>query len=72
VQKEYTANHFTYAELEENEVDLVKLRNWLERIAGRDVFGADGKPAAEKALAECEQSLEAYAARVFAEEAEGH
>src|ERR1700678_2831380 len=72
VQKEYTANHFTYAELEENEVDLVKLRNWLERIAGRDVFGADGKPAAEKALTECEQSLEAYAARVFAEEAEGH
>ena len=72
VQKEYTANHFTYAELEENEVDLVKLKNWLERIAGRDAFGADGRPAADKALAECEQSLEAYAARVFAEEAEGH
>ena len=25
MEKEYTANHFTYAELEENEVDLVKL-----------------------------------------------
>ena len=25
-KKEYTANHFTYAELEENEVDLVKLK----------------------------------------------
>jgi hypothetical protein len=72
VQKEYAANHFTYAELEENEVDLVKLRNWLDRVMERDAFGADGKPAAEKALAECEQSLEAYAARVFTEEAEGH
>ena len=72
VQKEYTANHFTYAELEENEVDVVKLRNWLAKIVERDAFGADGRPAAEKALAECEQSLEAYAARVFAEEAEGH
>jgi predicted nucleic acid-binding Zn-ribbon protein len=72
VQKEYTANHFTYAELEENEVDLVKLRNWLAKVTERDVFGADGRAAADKALAECEQSLEAYAARVFAEEAEGH
>ena len=72
VQKEYTANHFTYAELEENEVDLVKLKNWLDRIIERDAFGADGRMAAEKALAECEQSLEAYAGRVFAEEAEGH
>ena len=72
VQKEYTANHFTYAELEENEVDLVKLRNWLAKISGRDVFGAAGRAAAVKGLAECEQSLEAYAARVFAEEVEGH
>jgi DNA-binding transcriptional regulator PaaX len=72
VQKEYTANHFTYAELEENEVDLIKLRNWLAKVAGRDVFGADGRAGAEKAIADCEQSLEAYAARVFVEEAEGH
>jgi hypothetical protein len=71
VQKEYTANHFTYAELEENEVDLVKLRNWLAKVTDRDTFGAAGRDSAEKALAECEQSLEAYAARVFAEEAEG-
>jgi hypothetical protein len=70
VQKEYAANHFTYAELEENEVDLVKLRNWFARVRDRDVFGAEGRQAAEKALEQCEQSLEAYAARVYAEEAE--
>jgi hypothetical protein len=71
VQKEYAENHFTYAELEENEVDLVKLRNWFAKIVERDVFGADGRAATERAIEACEQSLEAYAARVYAEEAEG-
>ena len=71
VQKEYDENHFTYAELEENEVDLVKLRNWFAKIIDRDVFGASGRAACEQFLDRCEQSLEAYAARVYAEEAEG-
>jgi 3-methyladenine DNA glycosylase AlkC len=70
VKKEYTASHFTYAELEENEVDLVKLKNWLERVRQRDVFGAAGRAEATERLAECEQALEAYAARVYTEEAE--
>jgi hypothetical protein len=71
VQKEYDENHFTYAELEENEVDLVKLKNWFAKIIERDVFGASGRAACEQLLEKCEQSLEAYAARVYAEEAEG-
>jgi hypothetical protein len=71
VQKEYDENHFTYAELEENEVDLVKLKNWFAKIIDRDVFGASGRAACEESLEKCEQSLEAYAARVYAEEAEG-
>ncbi len=71
VQKEYVADHFTYAELEENEVDLIKLRNWLARVRDRDAFGASGRQPAEQALARCEQELESYAARVYAEEAEG-
>jgi hypothetical protein len=71
VQKEYAEKHFTYAELEENEVDLVKLRNWFAKVAERDAFGADGRAATEQALRACEESLEAYAARVYAEEAEG-
>src|SRR6266571_452487 len=52
-------------EYEENEVDLVKLKNWLEKVRQRDVFGASGRQAAEKLLGECEESLEAYAARVY-------
>ncbi len=70
LKKEYAENHFTYAELEENEVDLVKLKNWLERVRQRDVFGAAGLQPAQKGIGECEQALEAYAARVYAEEAE--
>jgi hypothetical protein len=71
IDKEYRERHFSYAELEENEVDLVKLRTWLQRVRERDVFGATGCQQAVSSLAECEEKLEAYAARVYAEEAEG-
>ena len=72
VRKEHVAEHFTFAELEENEVDLVKLQKWFARVRQRDVFGAEGRGPAEKALAECAQALEGYAARVYAEEADIH
>jgi DNA-binding transcriptional regulator PaaX len=72
LDKEYKAEHFTYAELEENEEDLVKLRNWLAKVTDRDVFGAPKRAATLDALATCEHALEEYAARVYAEEAEGH
>lgn len=72
VKKEYDENHFTYAELEENEVDLEKLRNWFARIRQRDAFGASGRPAAEKGLETCQQALDEYAARVYAVDEEGH
>ena len=72
VKKEHVAEHFTFAELEENEVDLVKLQNWFARVRDRDVFGAEGRQAAEKWLADCEQALEGYAARVYEVEADIH
>ncbi len=71
LDKEYAAEHFTYGELEENEVELVKLRNWFAKVQTRDVFGAPAGSTASDALDGCEQALEAYAARVYAEEAEG-
>ncbi len=72
LDKEYAESHFSFAELEENEVDLVKLRNWLARVRERDVFGASGLAPALSCLAECEEKLETYAARVYVEESEGH
>ena len=42
IEQEHVAEHFSFAELEENEVDLVKLQKWLAKIRVRDVFGAPG------------------------------
>jgi DNA-binding transcriptional regulator PaaX len=72
LQKEYEKNHFSYAELEENEVDYTKLVNWFGKVRSRDEFGAPGRTEAEGALKRCEVALEDYAARVYAEETEGH
>jgi hypothetical protein len=72
VEKEHVADHFTFAELEENEVDLVKLRGWFAKVRERDVFDAPGRAASEVALAACERALEGYAARVYEVESEGH
>jgi DNA-binding transcriptional regulator PaaX len=68
LEKEYRAEHFTFAELEENEEDLTKLKSWLAKVTDRDVFGAPGRAATLAAIARCEQALEEYAARVYAED----
>jgi len=65
LEHEHVAEHFTFAELEENEVDLVKLQKWLAKIRARDVFGGPGREAAERLLQECEKALEQYADRVY-------
>lgn len=70
VEKEYLANHFSYAELEENDEDLTKLKNWFAKVKRRDVLGASGKQATVDAIAKCETKLEEYASRVYAEEGE--
>jgi hypothetical protein len=72
IEKEYAAHHFTYAELEENEVDLVKLQNWFTKVGDRDVFNASGRQSVLDALAKCEAALEDYASRVYQEESEAH
>lgn len=72
VQKEHDAEHFTYAELEENEVDLAKLRSWLAKVVERDAFGASGRQVTEEWLARCEAALEGYATEVYAREADAH
>ncbi len=71
LEKEYVAEHFTYGELEENEVELVKLTNWYAKVLARDVFGAATRNAAHEALQECAHALETYGARVYLEEGDG-
>jgi hypothetical protein len=68
VQKEVKARHYTFAELKENDEDLRKLKNWLDRIKAIDFYGAPARAAAEQQLLECEAVLEAYASEVFERE----
>ena len=68
VDKEVKADHYTFAELKENDEDLKKLKNWLERIKTLDFYGAPARATAEKQLTECEELLESYANEVFERE----
>lgn len=68
VDKEVQADHYTFAELKENDEDLKKLKNWLERIKALDFFGAPARATAEQQLAECEELLDSYANEVFERE----
>lgn len=65
VAKEVTASHYTYAELEENDVDLKKLEGWLAKIQKLDFYGAPRAGEAQERLAGCVAVLEDYARRVF-------
>ncbi|HEJ6533424.1 chromate resistance protein ChrB [Pseudomonas sp. ZM23] len=65
IAKETAAKHFTYAELEENDVDLKKLQTWLEKIRKLDFYVGTRAAEATDRLAQCEALLDAYAQRVF-------
>jgi hypothetical protein len=58
------AQHFTYNELEENDVERKKLQGWLEKIRILDFYGGLATEAGER-LKGCESLLDAYAQRVF-------
>lgn len=68
VEKEVKADHYTFAELKENDEDLKKLKNWLERIKTLDFYRAPARETAEQQLIECEALLESYANEVFERE----
>lgn len=65
IAKEIAKEKFTYAELEEEDIDLKKLQNWLEKIKSLDFYGATLAQEATERLAACEALLEDYARRVF-------
>jgi len=66
IERETAAEKFTYAELEENDEDLVKLRGWLQKVRARDVLGARLSDDAARALERCQGALERFAERVYA------
>ena len=72
IAKETADSHFTYAELEENDVDFRKLESWLEKIVKLDFYGAPLAAEAATRLKECEALLDTYAQRVFEAHDENH
>lgn len=66
IAEETAAAHFSYAELEENDEDLAKLRGWLGKVEARDMLGAPSAGRARAAVAACAEALEEFAGRVYA------
>lgn len=62
--EERAEKHFTFAELEENEAELNKLRGWIVKAKARDYFGGKLAAKAATALKACEKDLEKFADEV--------
>jgi len=65
IDKETAAAHFTYAELEENDEDLTKLRGWFDKVRARDVLAAARREETEAALRDCATALDGFADHVY-------
>jgi hypothetical protein len=65
IAKEFRIEKFTYAELEEEDADLGKLRGWYEKIRKIDFYDAPLGAVAAERLKGCEARLAQYAQRVF-------
>ncbi|MBE0581918.1 Chromate resistance protein ChrB [Devosia sp.] len=70
IAKEIASDHFTYAEVEENDEDLKKLKTWYAKIKALDFYEAPLAPEALSRIADCEALLDNYAHQVFARQDE--
>jgi vacuolar-type H+-ATPase subunit I/STV1 len=65
IDKEFSKEKFTLAELDEEEAELEKLRSWHERIRARDVHDCDGAGDAEAALERAAEAVSRFTTAVF-------
>lgn len=70
VAEETRVKHFTYAELEENEQEYKKFKNWIEKIHKLDFYKAPRAKEAGERLLRSEAVLDDYAHNVFAAQEE--
>lgn len=62
---ERSRSNLTFAELDENETELTKLRAWLPKIRARDWCDAPGYAAAVDALARCGDDFDRFSQEVY-------
>jgi hypothetical protein len=71
VEFELFRQNFTFAEAEEIEQDLDKIRRWFARVQERDWFDAPGRTEVEAWIGRCEEMLDGFYDKVHARAA-GH
>lgn len=65
IAKEISRQKFTFAELEEEEQSLERLRRWYRELKSRDVLHLPQAVDASTQLARCTEALEGYASLVY-------
>lgn len=68
IKKETSKGKFSYHEVEENEVELIRLKRWHRKILNRDFFLTDNTAKSQKKLDDCIASLKNFTERVYSEE----
>jgi hypothetical protein len=72
LEKETQRKNFSFAEYEENEQDLEKLVNWLEKVKTRDFLGSSHASEAEAWLQKCKNTFQEFAEQVYVNEDKDH
>lgn len=65
LEKETDRKNFSFAEIEENEEDLGKLKKWFGLILARDFFWAPLREESASMIKYCEAALETFSERVY-------
>jgi len=72
IKRETERKNFSFAEFEENEVDLQKLENWLAKLKDRDFIGGSQAQEADEWMEKCREVFQAFAAEVYSNEDTDH
>jgi hypothetical protein len=62
---EIQRQNFIFAEVEENEEELEKLKQWLKKVSKRDVLDVPLRKVAVEKLKRCEKRFEEFSQRVY-------
>ena len=65
IDRERRKGKFTFAELEDEESNLERLRRYLAQVEARDTFGAEGHLKAAEEVERCAEVLEAFAQQIY-------
>jgi hypothetical protein len=65
MERETGQEKFTFAELEEAEEDLQKLKSWIGKISDRDFFGGKMRNEALEKLEVCQTAHQNFASKVY-------